>query len=149
MDIFGNKIVGIGHLIVPRDPEHGKPVGTKVTDARVQELFTQDINIALADCQAVFPSFTSLPHEAQRIIANMMFNLGRPRFEKFRKLIAAVNARDWSKAAVEMKDSKWFWQVKHRAKPLVWRMQIVAQLEAAIAKSEAESGAAGTSNRDS
>ena len=142
MDIFGNKIVGIGHLIVPRDPEHGKPVGTKVTDARVQELFTQDINIALADCQGVFPTFTSLPHEAQRIIANMMFNLGRSRFEKFRKLIAAVNARDWSKAAVEMKDSMWYWQVQHRSKPLVWRMQILAKTEAAI-------GAAGTSNRDS
>ena len=139
MDIFGNKLVGIGHLIVPGDPEHGKPVGTKVTDARVQELFTQDINIALADCQAVFPTFTSLPHEAQRIIANMMFNLGRPRFEKFRKLITAVNARDWSKAAVEMKDSKWYWQVGDRSKRLVRRMQD-------LAKSEAESGGAGTSN---
>ena len=124
---------------MPRDPEHGKPVGTKVADARVQELFTQDINIALADCQAVFPTFTSLPHEAQRIIANMMFNLGRPRFEKFRKLIAAVNARDWSKAAVEMKDSKWYGQVGDRSKRLVQRMQD-------LAKSEAESGAAGTSN---
>ena len=142
MDIFGNKFVGIGHLIVPRDPEHGKPVGTKVADARVQELFTQDINIALADCQGVFPAFSSLPHEAQRIIANMMFNLGRPRFEKFRKLIAAVNVRDWSKAAVEMKDSKWYWQVGDRSKRLVRRMQD-------LAKSEAESGAAGTSNRDS
>ena len=142
MDIFGNKIVGISHLIVPGDPEHGKPVGTKVADARVQELFTQDINIALADCQAVFPTFTSLPHEAQRIIANMMFNLGRPRFESFRKLIIAVNARDWSKAAVEMKDSKWYWQVRDRSKPLVWRMQILAKKEAAIE-------AAGTSNRDS
>ena len=142
MDIFGNKIVGIGHLIVPGDPEHGKPVGTKVADARVQELFTQDINIVLADCQAVFPTFTSLPHEAQRIIANMMFNLGRPRFESFRKLIIAVNARDWSKAAAEMKDSMWYWQVQHRSKPLVWRMQILAKKEAAIE-------AAGTSNRDS
>ena len=124
---------------MPRDPEHGKPVGTKVADARVQELFTQDINTALADCQAVFPTFSSLPNEAQRIIANMMFNLGRPRFEKFRKLIAAVNARDWSKAAVEMKDSKWYWQVGDRSKRLVRRMQD-------LAKAEAESGAAGTSN---
>ena len=136
---MGNRIVGIGHLILPRDPEHGKPTGTRVTDARVQEFFTQDINIALADCQAVFPTFSSLPHEAQRVIANMMFNLGRPRLGRFRKLIAAVNARDWSKAAVEMKDSKWYWQVGDRSKRLVRRMQD-------LAKSEAESGAAGTSN---
>ena len=136
---MGNRIVGIGHLILPRDPEHGKPIGTRVTDARVQELFTQDINIALADCQAVFPTFSSLPHEAQRVMANMMFNLGRPRLGRFGKLIAAVNARDWSKAAVEMKDSKWYWQVGDRSKRLVRRMQD-------LAKSEAESEAAGTSN---
>ena len=111
-----------------------------MTDARVQELLTQDINIALADCQAVFPTFSSLPDEAQRIIANMMFNVGRTRFETFRKLIAAVNARDWSKAAVEMEDSNWFWQVRHRAKRLVRRMQVLVQREAG------RSIAAGTSN---
>ena len=32
-DAFGHKVVGIGHLVVPGDPEHGTPVGARVTDA--------------------------------------------------------------------------------------------------------------------
>ena len=115
--------MGIGHLVVPRDPEYGMPAGTRVTDARVQELFTRDVGIALVDCSAVFPAFGSFPKEVQRIIANMMFNLGRTRFKSFRKLIAAVNACDWSRAAVEMEDSKWYWQVGDRARRLVRRMK--------------------------
>ena len=71
----------------------------------------RDLSVALEDCNAMFPSFGTLPQEAQRIIANMMFNLGRPRFKRFKKLIAAVNAHDWNKAADEMVDSKWYGQV--------------------------------------
>ena len=127
MDATGHAIVGIGHLIVPGDPEHGRPVGARVTDARVQELFTWDLSVALEDCNAVFPSFGTLPQEAQRIMANMMFNLGRPRFKRFKKLIAAVNAHDWSKAADEMVDSKWYGQVGDRSKRLVRRMRSLAK----------------------
>ena len=108
------RLVGIGYLIVSGDPEHGKPAGTKVTDKRVQELFTQDNSIALEDCRTVFPNFGSFPQEGQRVLAIMMFNLGRPRFIKFTKCIAAVKDSKWDKAADEMVDSKW-------AGPRDWR----------------------------
>ena len=126
IDTEGHATVGIGHLIVSSDPEYGKPAKTEVTDERVQELFTQDVGIALKDCNAVFPNFDTLPQEAQRIIANMMFNLGRPRFMAFKKLIAAVNAKNWSKAADEMVDSRWYGQVGNRSQRLVERMRNVA-----------------------
>ena len=115
--------VGIGHRILRSDPEHGKPVGTKVTDERVQELFTQDLGIALEDCNVVFPNFDCLPQEAQRIIANMMFNLGRTRFIEFELFIKAVKAHNWSEAAVEMVASDWYGQVIGRTKRLVERMR--------------------------
>ena len=127
IDTEGHATVGIGHLIVSGDPEHGKPVGTKVTDERVQELFTQDINIALKECKVTFPEFGSYPQEAQRVVANMMFNLGRPRLEKFKKFIAAVKAHEWDKAADEMVDSKWYSQVKGRAQRLEERMRSLAK----------------------
>ena len=116
------RLVGIGYLIVSGDPEHGKPAGTKVTDKRVQELFTQDNSIALEDCRTVFPNFGSFPQEGQRVLAIMMFNLGRPRFIKFTKCIAAVKDSKWDKAADEMVDSKWYSQVKGRAPQLEERM---------------------------
>ena len=81
-----------------------------MTDKRVQELFTQDNSIALEDCRT-----GSFPQEGQRVLAIMMFNLGRPRFIKFTKCIAAVKDSKWDKAADEMVDSKWYSQVKGRA----------------------------------
>ena len=102
-------------------------VGTKVTDERVQELFTQDLSTALEDCKKVFPEFGTLPQEAQRIIANMIFNLGRTKFMAFKNLIAAVKAHDWSKAADEMVDSRWYGQVGDRAQRLVERMRNLAK----------------------
>ncbi len=127
IDTEGHATVGIGHLIVSGDTEHGKSEGTKVTDERVQELFTQDLNIALDDCRTVFPNFGSLPQEGQRVLANMMFNLGRPRFIKFAKCIAAVKDSKWDKAADEMVDSRWYRQVKGRAQRLEERMRSLAK----------------------
>lgn len=123
----GYLTVGIGHRILPSDPEYGKPVGTKVTDERVEELFTQDVSIALENSNAIFSNFDTLPQEAQRVIANMMFNLGKKGFKSFKKLIAAVKDCDWSKAADEMKNSTWHGQVGDRAPRLVERMRNLAE----------------------
>ena len=122
-DTEGHKTVGIGHLIVSDDEEHGKSVGHEVTNKRVQELFEQDLGIALESCKDVFSDFGTLPEEAQRVIANMMFNLGKPGFEKFQKFIANVEAGKWNKAADEMVNSKWYTQVKGRSQRLVERMR--------------------------
>jgi GH24 family phage-related lysozyme (muramidase) len=59
------------------------------------------------------------------IKANMMFNLGYPRLKKFKGMKAGVDARDWQKAADEMVDSKWYYQVTNRAERLVSRMREV------------------------
>ena len=64
-----------------------------------------------------------LPEEAQQIIANMMFNLGRPRLSKFRGMKAGVDSKDWNLAAEEMVDSRWYAQVGRRAERLVERMR--------------------------
>ena len=75
------------------------------------------------DCYILYDDFNDLPDEAQLIIANMMFNLGRPRISKFKGMKAGVDSRDWNKAADEMVDSRWYTQVPNRAKRLVERMR--------------------------
>ena len=55
----------------------------------------------------------------------MMFNLGRPRLSKFRKLCKAVADRDWQECAVQMEDSRWHKQVTNRANRLISRMKSV------------------------
>ena len=125
LDHLNLATVGIGHLIKESDPEYGLPVGTVVDDERVNELFDQDIKVTLSECEQLYGNFNDLPEEVQKILANMMFNLGRPRLSKFRKLCKAVADRDWQECAVQMEDSRWHKQVTNRANRLISRMKSV------------------------
>ena len=125
LDHLNLPTVGIGHLIKESDPEHGLPVGTVIDDERVNELFDQDIKVTLSECEQLYGNFNNLPEEVQKILANMMFNLGRPRLSKFRKLCKAVADRDWQECAVQMEDSRWHKQVTNRANRLISRMKSV------------------------
>ena len=116
---------GIGHLVRESDPEHGWEVGTPVSDDRCAEAFNEDIKTVVSDCYKLYPDFDDLPEEAQRIIANMMFNMGRPRLSGFKGMKRGVDARDWDLAAAEMVDSRWYRQVTNRADRLVERMRNV------------------------
>ena len=125
LDQLGLATFGIGHLVTEWDEEYGWEVGTPVSEDRCNEVFDSDIQIVLSDCQHLYPDFNDLPEEVQRIIANMMFNMGRPRLSKFKGMKAGVDARDWNKAADEMVDSRWYRQVTNRAERLVERMRNV------------------------
>ena len=125
LDHLGLPTCGIGHLIQSTDPEHGLEVGTKVDEERVNELFDQDVEVTTNECRLLYNNFDDLPEEVQRIIANMMFNMGRPRLSRFHKMKQAVDSGNWSEAAAQMKDSRWYNQVTNRAQRLVDRMQNV------------------------
>ena len=125
LDHLGLSTFGIGHLVIESDEEYNQPVGTPVAADRVTECFNSDVETVLDDCERLYPDFGSLPEEVQLIIANMMFNMGRPRLSKFKGMKAGVDARDWQQAADEMVDSVWYRQVPNRAKRLVERMRKV------------------------
>ena len=125
LDHLGYPTFGIGHLVTESDPENGLAVGTPVDADRVAEAFESDIQSVLSDCDKLYSDFADLPEEAQQIIANMMFNLGRPRLSKFVGMKRGVDSRDWNEAADEMVDSQWYRQVGARAERLVERMRNV------------------------
>ena len=108
------------------DPEHGQEVGTTVTEERVIEVFEKDVQVTIDECKKLYEDWFDLPDEVQLIIANMMFNMGRPRLSQFKGMKAGVDERDWNRAADEMVDSKWYRQVTNRADRLVTRMRNVA-----------------------
>jgi GH24 family phage-related lysozyme (muramidase) len=125
LDHLGYHTFGIGHLVKESDAEHGLAVGTAISADRCKEAFEQDVESVLADCKILYSDFDDLPEEVQQIVANMMFNLGRPRLSKFRGMKRGVDARDWNAAADEMVDSAWYRQVTTRADRLVARMRNV------------------------
>jgi len=124
-DHLGYPTFGIGHLVIDSDPEHGEEVGTPVSYFRVISAFEDDVVGVLSDCETLYPDFGELPEDAQRIIANMMFNMGRTRLSKFKGMKRGVDNRDWEAAADEMVDSAWYRQVTNRADRLVVRMRNV------------------------
>ena len=124
-DHLGYPTFGIGHLVTDTDPEFGCDVGTSVSEQRVEEAFKKDVQIVIKDCEILYPDFNELPEEVQQIIANMMFNLGRPRLSKFKGMKRGVDNQDWNSAADEMVDSRWYRQVGKRAERLVERMRNV------------------------
>jgi len=126
-DHLGYPTFGVGHLVLESDEEHGQPVGTPVSEERVKECFENDLNIAIRECDALYEdgTFDNLPDEVQQILVNMMFNMGRTRLSKFKKMHGAILEGDWKTAAVEGRDSKWYQQVTNRAERLMSRLENV------------------------
>ena len=125
LDHLGLPTFGIGHLVLDSDAESGQGVGTPVSESRVNECFDKDVEVVLSECRILYSDFDDLPEEVQQIVANMMFNMGRPRLSKFKGMKRGVDARDWNAAADEMVDSAWYRQVTNRADRLVTRMRAV------------------------
>ena len=122
LDHLGYPTMGVGHLITEKDEEHGKPVGTPVSEQRIRECLDQDIEIVCSELDRKESWWRNLDDNRQRILANMCFNLGYPRLSNFKRFLAAVQTSQWETAAVEMMDSKWSGQVGDRATRLRDRM---------------------------
>ena len=125
LDHLGYKTCGVGHLCRATDPENKLEVGDPVSVERVDVLFEEDLETTIDECKLLYNNFDDLPEEVQRIIANMMFNMGRPRLSRFHKMKKAVDNGDWVEASIQMKDSLWARQVPNRADRLVKRMEVV------------------------
>ena len=106
LDHLNYPTFGVGHLITKSDVEYGYPIGTKVSPERVAQAFDADLEISLRECGLLYGHcWSSFPNEVKEILVNMMFNLGRPRLSKFKKMNGHLEMGDWKNAAVEGRDS--------------------------------------------
>ena len=81
-DHLGYATFGVGHLVLESDPEYADEIGTPVSEW--PESLKPSNRIAKTSCQTAtsfMKTLRDLPEEAQQVIANMMFNMGRPSFE--------------------------------------------------------------------
>tara|TARA_R100001082_G_scaffold75546_1_gene43761 strand:+ start:310 stop:753 length:444 start_codon:yes stop_codon:yes gene_type:complete len=115
LDHLGYPTFGVGHLVLETDEEHGQSVGTPVSEERIKECLSHDIDVVCNELDMKDPWWRNLSDNKQRVMANMCFNLGHPRLSKFKKFLGAMQISDWETAAVEMMDSKWAGQVGDRA----------------------------------
>lgn len=114
-DSEGYLTIGVGRLI-------DKRLNGGITEEEARHLLRNDIQKVVAQAKT-FPWYDKLNNPRKQVILNMLFNLGRPRFSKFKKMIACLEASDYVGAAREMLDSKWARQVKGRATELAGIME--------------------------
>tara|TARA_A100001515_G_C4520663_1_gene193384 strand:+ start:77 stop:517 length:441 start_codon:yes stop_codon:yes gene_type:complete len=117
-DHLGYKTFGVGHLVRATDPENEMEVGTKVSKLRVAECFEADLYVAINDMEK-FTEGMEVDDNVKECVTEMVFQLGLPRLNKFRKFKQALLDGDIKTAQAEMKDSLWYKQTTNRADRLI------------------------------
>ena len=112
LDSLDIPTIGVGHNL---------QVG--ISDAAVNQILLDDIAIVLSDMDRIIPWYKQLSETRQRVLANMVFNMGITRLIQFRKFLNALQSDAWDLAAEEMLDSKWAQQVGQRAVRLAKMMR--------------------------
>ena len=103
-DHLGYKTFGVGHLVRATDPENEMEVGTKVSKMRVAECFEADLYVAINDMEK-FTEGMNVDENVKECVTHMVFQLGLPRINKFKKFKQALLDGDIKTAQAEMKDS--------------------------------------------
>ncbi len=127
LDYLGNKTFGIGHLVTREDAEFFQPIGTEVSPYRINEAFVCDIAESIAESKKLYPFWDELPVQAQEVLINMSFNIGRTKLRKFTEFNKAVAEQNWQAAAIEGRNSLWYTQVGDRAERLMERLDGMVQ----------------------
>lgn len=98
-------------------------VGRNLDDVGISEdealhMLRNDLATAQAAVSKALPFLWTLSEARSDALIDMALNLGEPRFRGFKKMIAAIERRDFEAAAREMLDSKWARQVGARSQEL-------------------------------
>ncbi len=88
-----------------------------ISRMEAKTMLDNDVEIAASSCRR-FTWYADLKPIRQEAVLNMMFNLGWTKFNTFKKMIAALEVRDYNTAAREALDSLWAIQTGARAREL-------------------------------
>lgn len=116
---------GSGHLMT--SSEIAKyPEGTEIPDKVVEAWHQEDVEEAQDDVDMLIKkNGLDIDPEAEKILFNMVFNMGRTKLAKFKDMIGHLKNKEYGLAADEMVDSDWFGQVGDRATRLEKRMRAI------------------------
>ena len=118
----GYPTAGIGHLITEWDNDYfDKPIGTEVSKEQVAKWFETDLGVAIADMEK-FTEGMTVDENIKECVTHMVFQLGLPRLNKFKKFKQALLDNDIETAQAEMKDSLWYRQTTNRAERLIQKL---------------------------
>ena len=108
LDTEGKTTIGVGRNLT----DNG------ISEAEAMVLFYNDVTVAVTQLQSIFPGYNDWTEARRNAMADMMFQLGASRFSGFVKMIASIMEGNWTVAASEMRNSRWYQQVPVRVEEL-------------------------------
>lgn len=108
-----------GHLTIGI----GRNLDEGISEEEALFLLDRDVKGVIFECEQL-PFWEQLSDPRQHVIADMVFNMGLPRFMKFERMISFIKKKDYNAASSEMLNSQWASQVKKRATDLAEIMRL-------------------------
>lgn len=96
--------------------------GRGISPLEAQMFFDNDINLVVNQLSE-YDFYKFAPENIQSALINMCFNLGLPKLLNFKRMISALNKKNYNLAAREALDSLWARQVPNRAKRIAVLMR--------------------------
>jgi len=110
-DSLGKATIGYGHLIT-KDDNFEEDI--EYTKADLLDLFYKDLEKAREGANQLVGHIIELHIEAKNCIIEMVFQLGTQGVRNFKKMILALEEKDYFEAHVQMLDSRWAKQTPGR-----------------------------------
>lgn len=95
-----------------------------ITKEEALDLLMNDVRRCEKEAVSAFPWYVDLDSVRKDVIISMVFNLGLTRLLTFRKMIKAMEEKNYEEASVEALDSLWAKQVGKRAHELSEMMRL-------------------------
>lgn len=96
-----------------------------VLPEEAEQMLLNDLGRAV-DAASRYWWWFGLPDDAQRVVVEMIYQLGPLGFARFVRMIGALERGDYDAAADEMLESRWARQTPERARELAERMRHAA-----------------------
>jgi len=113
LDSKGYWTIGVGCLIDPKRGANPAPFGVDlrnggtITANQSETLLLKHIADKIGQLDIALPWWHTLSDNRQRVLLNMVFQMGVAGVLAFKKFIAALKSGDFATAKVEMLDSTW------------------------------------------
>lgn len=96
--------------------------GSMISEPDAAQLLSRRVDQSIAEFWSMFHDL-EINEVRQQALVNMLFNLGKGGVQKFKKMLAAIRADNWTKVAEEARDSLWYQQVGKRAKRICYELE--------------------------
>ncbi len=118
-DSRGFDTIGYGHLV-----RRNENFSSGLTEAQADLLLQRDLSSAVLEARSIAAQYDMvIPRDAQKVLVEMVFQLGKKGTLAFKKMLAALAANNYNLAADEMIDSQWYRQTPNRVQFHVDRLR--------------------------